>query len=95
MMSCKNFLDWIGWFHNMSTPVELFYSKISLAITVSNIISNRSIQAIDGTLTGTATQGQSGYGNNGSGRGEFKLPKAWEMEPHHQMQISITPRTFF
>ena len=47
--------------------------------------SNSSIWSIEGTLRGTTTPGQSGPGSNGNEG--IPIPKAPELEPHHQMVL--------
>ena len=52
---------------------------------------NSSFLSIDETLTGTTTPGQSGPEND-SNEGVHNILQTPRLEPHHQMQFSVTPR---
>ena len=54
---------------------------------------NHSIWPIDGTLTDTATTGQSEPESNGNKGVNSTLPAFPELEPHHQTQFNVMPRT--
>ena len=45
-------------------------------------------------LTDTTTPGQSGSGSNNN-EGVLHTSQSSEMEPHHQIQFSVLPRTLF
>ena len=57
----------------MSTLVGLFCTKLTLTITVSKY---------------TTTISQNEPGSNGNEEGDSRLPRAPEIEPHHQMEFS-------
>ena len=53
---------------------------------------NISIWPIAGTTIGTITPVQSGFGSNGNDW-VLHIPKAAGLEPHHQLQFTVIPRT--
>ena len=57
----------------------------------STKVANLLIGPIGETLTDTTILGQSGLESNGN-KGVFHT---LELKPHHQMQFSVIPRTFF
>ena len=91
-LSNTNYLVLFIRFHTLNgfqvllTPIVLFVQVLqshNIGLHTVKMVKQFYLN-IYGILTGTTTLGQSGSGNNGN-EGVLDIPKALELEPHHQM----------